>query len=320
MTDIRRPDPDEPAVFSPELRRLVDVVRAAPPPAVTVDVEAIAAAVAERRRGRRRGLLGLAGAAAAAVALVTLQPYVMSSRTGPVDPVARAMPEQPAAVAPGPSSPAPPSPAPRALAAGVRAVAEDGPSPTVLAAWEIDLAPGRYDVTVDAHAGPELLIARTPTGVVEVAHGRVAITVAGDRTEAVLREGVAMWVAPDGARSPIGPAVVETVPEDMPPTPGEGAAELARRAEALLAAGKREAAVPVLRQLVTAYPQSTAARGGLIDLARLLRNDGKLDEARCAYTLYLSRYAGKENLADEVQRAVDRLGPGPTCRGLRPAK
>lgn len=311
MTAIRPPDPDEPAVFSSELRRLVDVVRAAPPPVVKLDVAAISAAVEERRRGRRRGLLALASAAAAVVALVSARPW-LSAKPGAGEPVLRAMTEEPVAVAPALSPPAP-----LALAPGVRAVAEAGPAPTVVSAWEVVLPPGRYDLAVDAHAGPEVLIARTPTGVVEVAQGHVSVTVAGDRVEAALQTGVATWVAPDGARSPL---VVVPVPVDMPETPGESAAELARRAEALLAAGKREAAAPVLRQLVTAYPQSAAARGGLIDLGRILKADGKVDEARCAYRLYLSRYAGKEHLEGDVRQALDRLGDGPACRGLRPVK
>jgi hypothetical protein len=315
MTEIRPPDPDEPAVFSPELRRLVEFVRASPVPIVKVDVAAISAAVDERRRGRRRGLVALACAAAAVIALVSVR-STMSVKPGSGAPVLRTMTEEPLALAPAPTPPAPVEAAP-VLAPGVRAVAEAGPAPTVRGPWEIELPPGTYELTVDAHAGPEVLVARTPTGVVEVTQGLVSVTVAGDRTVAELQTGVAVWVAPDGARTPLGPTL-EPVPTDMPQAPG--AAELARRAEALLAAGKRDAAVPVLRQLVTTYPQSAAARGGLIDLARIFKSDGKVDEARCAYTLYLSRYAGKEHLEGDVRQALDRLGDGPTCRGLRPVK
>jgi hypothetical protein len=320
MIDIRRPDPDEPAVFSPELRRLVDVVRAEPPPAVNVDIAAISAAVDEQRRGRRRGLLVLAGAAAAVIALVSVLPD-MSARPGPVEPVAQNMAAAPVAPAPGVTPPAPEAPAPTpaapTLAPEIRAVAEAGPAPTVRGPWEIELPPGRYDLEVGAHPGLEVLIARTPNGAVEVAYGRVSVVVAGDSTEAVLRTGVAVWVAPDGARTPIAG---EVVPEDMPETPGVSAAELARRAEKLLAAGKRDAAAPVLRELVTTYPHSAAARGALIDLGRILKADGKVDEARCAYKLYLARYAGKQHLVSDVQQALERLGDGPACRGLRPVK
>lgn len=321
MTDIRPHDPDEPAVFSPELRRLVDVVRAAPAPVVKVDFAAISAAVEERRRGRRRGLVALACAAAAVVALVSVR-QVMFVKPGASVPVLGDMSAEPIAAAPTPAPAAPEVPAAvaPALAPGVRAVAAAGPAPTVRGPWEVELPPGRYELTVDAHAGAEVLIARTPTGVVEVTQGVVAVTVAGDHTVAELQSGVAVWVAPDGARTPLAPPAAEPVPADMPSAPGASAAELARRAEALLAAGKRDAAVPVLRQLVTTYPQSAAARGGLIDLARVLKSDGKVDEARCAYTLYLSRYAGKEHLEGDVRQALERLGDGPTCRGLRPVK
>ena len=192
------------------------------------------------------------------------------------------------------------------------------PGPELLARgpWDVELAPGRYTVTVDPHADAEPLRLHAGGGVVEVTHGRVQLSVAGDRVEVALREGVAVWVAPDGARSPLAP---EDVPEDSSATPPtEGPAELARRAEAQLAAGKRDAAAALLRQLVTGHPASPQARTGLLDLAGLLKTDGRVDEARCAYALYLARYPGQEQLAGEVRRALDRLGAGPACRGLRP--
>lgn len=306
--DLRPIDPDEPAVTSPALRRFVDAARAAPPPPVRVRVDAVLAAAEARRRGRVRALVGGVAAAAAVLALVAAWPK-MSHETGAIGPVARDMTDESYKSAPAPSTPAPP-----ALAAAARVVAEDGPAPAIRGPWDVDLAPGRYTITVDEHADPELLRVRAAGGVVEVSHGRVQLTVAGDRVELALREGVATWVAPDGDRRPLVVEVEDVPPDSSTPTP----AELARRADEQLAAGKRDAAAATLRQLVTGHPTSPQARTGLLDLAGLLKADGRADEARCAYTLYLARYPGQEQLAGEVQRALDRLGAGPACRGLRP--
>lgn len=294
--DIRPPDLDEPAVRSPELRRLVAAARAAPDPVVRVTPEAVFAGFEAAHRSRRRLALGLGLAAAAVVALVSLRPWRLSQTTGPIDPVAANMVD-----------------ATPTLAAPVRVAAAEGPAPTVRGAWEVELAPGRYEIEVAEHPGPELLRVATPTGEVEVAHGLVHVVVAGARTEAVLRAGVATWVAPDGARTPL---VVEEQEHrsEKPASP----AELARRADALLAAGKRDEAIEVLGRLVTLHPGSSPARAALLDLARLLRTAGRTDEARCAHALYLERYPAKEQLAAEVESALARLGPGPACDGLRP--
>lgn len=308
--DLRPTDPHEPAVTSPALRRLVDAARAADPPPVRVTADAVFAGFEARRRARGRAVLGLVAAAAAAVALVWARPWAPAG-TGAIGQVAQDMSDEPFAGAPAPRTPAPP-----ALASAVRVVAEAGPPPAPLGPWELTLGPGRYELSVDPHAGPDVLRARTPDGVVEVTHGRVIVTVAGTKTEVALKTGVATWVAADGTRSQLAPA---DVPGDSSVAPAsEGPAELARRAEDQLAAGKREAAAATLRQLVTAHPTSAQAHTGLLDLARLLKADGRTDEARCAYSLYLARYPGKEQLADEVRRALDRLGEGPACRGLRP--
>lgn len=314
---IRPPDRDEPALTSPELRGLVDSIRATPAPVLRVTPEAIFAGYEARRDGRRRTLGAVALALAAGLALVWSRGSTpVSVETGPEAQVAVREAPAPEAL-PTPAAPElAPAPAPVTLSAAVRVTVEEGPPPTVLAAWEVGLAPGRYEVRVDEHEGPEVLLARTSGGVLELHHGHVAIVVAGDHAEATLKTGVATWVAPDGARRPLE----QDVPPDMaegPATPAT-AAGLARKAEDLLAAGKRDAAVPVLRQLVTGFPQSAHARGALLDLARLLKASSRADEARCAYQLYLARYPGKEQLADEVQKALERLGEGPACRGLRP--
>jgi hypothetical protein len=209
------------------------------------------------------------------------------------------------------------------------------PGVTVLGPWEVRLAPGRYDLEVDEHAGSEVLRASSPGGTVELQYGRVEIVVAASATTATLREGVATWVAPDGTRSALIPPVAALTPGDPaldPPAedpadvadgpsaiPGQPDVRLlARRADELLTAGKRGPAIKVLTQIVTQYRNSPAARGALLDLAPLLKADGRVDEARCAYRLYLDRYPGKPQLAEDVEKALARLGDGPACKGLKP--
>lgn len=302
--DLRPPDHDEPAVRSPELLRLVQAARSAPAPVLKVSSDAVFAGFQARRRDARRLYVGVGLAAAAAVALLWARPSFMSSRTGTLEPVATNTVVEAAHTAPP------------ALAATVRVVAEEGPPAVVRAPWQVELADGRYDVTVAAHAGPELLQVDTAGGTVEIAQGRVVIVVAGTRTEALLRTGVATWIAPDGARTPL--AVAPVGDDDETLDPAAGPSELARHADALLAAGRRDAAIRVLDRLVSAHPDSPPARAALLDLARLLKAAARTDEARCAHALYLERYPGKEQLADEVEAALARLGPGPACDGLRP--
>ncbi|MDC0675858.1 tetratricopeptide repeat protein [Nannocystis radixulma] len=299
--DLRPPAPDEPAVRSPELLRLVQAARSAPAPVLKVSSDAVFAGFQARRRDSRRLYVGVGLAAAAAVALLWARPSFMSSKTGTLEPVAATTVEAAHT-------------APAALAASVRVVAEEGPPTVVRGPWQVELADGRYDVTVAAHAGPELLQVDTPGGTVEIAQGRVVIVVAGTRTEAELRTGVATWIASDGARTPL--AVPPAADDAL--DPAAGPSELARHADALLAAGRRDAAIRVLDRLVSAHPDSPPARAALLDLARLLKAAARTDEARCAYALYLERYPAKEQLADEVEGALARLGPGPACAGLRP--
>lgn len=330
--DIRPAETGAPAITSPELLRLVDAARAQRVPPLTVDADRLHAAylAARAAQTRRRALVGgLALAAGLAALVVTRVDLGLSSATGLSGHVAQNMSPEPAANTTTPRAPV--------LAPAVRIVADDAtPSPTVLGAWEVGLAPGRYAVEVDDHAGPELLRARSAGGTVELHHGRVEIVVAAAATTATLREGVATWIAPDGARSALSqpiaaltPDVHEEAVEAVEPTePGEtGPAPipgepdvrlLARRAEDLLTAGKRDAAIRVLTQIVTQHAHTSAARGALLDLAPLLKAAGRVDEARCAYRLYLDRYPGKPQLADEVEKALGRLGEGPACRGLRP--
>lgn len=303
---LRPPDHDEPALLSPELRRIVDGVRAAPPPDLKLRFEAVAAGLDAHKRERRRGLGLLALAAAAVLALLALRPWALSPGTAPAQPLADARPPAPADATPTPVPAAP------ALAAAVRIERAEGPAPTVRDAWSVALAPGRYTLDVAAHPGADLLRVATPHGALEVQQGRVELVVAAAAAIATLQTGVAVWVAPDGQRRELAPGVPAS--SDMSEDPGA----LARRADAHLAAGERDPAIAVLRRLVEAHPDSAPARAALLDLGRLLRAAARVDEARCAYALYLARYPDKEQLADEVRAALARVGKGPACDGLRP--
>lgn len=312
MTVIRPPSQDEPAVTSPALQRLVDAAREQPLPPLRVDADAVYRGYTAARRGQRRALAGAAVgllAAAGVAALVLVRPGLGEAPpTGPSGQVAQHM-------APGPDAPRAAVPRPPSLAAQVHIAAEgDTPGPTVLGPWSVGLAPGNYDVAVDDHAGDEVLRARSAGGSVELHHGRVHIVVGADHTEARLVEGEATFIAPLGERRPL--TRDEPVPADIPAEPD--APTLARRAEAQLTAGKRDAAIKLLTQLVTGHPQHSAARSALIDLGGLLKAEGRPDEARCAYRMWLARYGARAQLADDVQKALGRLGDGPACRGLRP--
>ena len=95
---------------------------------------------------------------------------------------------------PGPAAPLAATPT---LTAAARVLADDAatPSPTVLGAWEVALAPGRYDVEVDAHPGAEALLLRAPGGALELHHGRVLMIVGAAHTEVALQTGRGVWVA-----------------------------------------------------------------------------------------------------------------------------
>lgn len=130
---------------------------------------------------------------------------------------------------------------------------------------------------------------------------------ASDR--AVLRgpEGVAATIAHDDD-DPIGDATTDD--------PASDPRALVRRADTLRAAGQHAAAAALLTRVVREHPADPLARGALLDLAALLGELGRSDEARCAYRLYRARHPGA--LASDVDRALARLGPGPACDELSP--
>jgi hypothetical protein len=125
----------------------------------------------------------------------------------------------------------------------------------------------------------------------------------------------------------VEPEPTEVVPETRPaPVPGEptrkpvlDAAALARQAEQAMAEQRRGDAIRALVTLVRRYPRSSAARAALLDLGRLLRADGRRDEARCAYRQLVKRWP-TDPMRTEIDRALASLGDGPACRGLQPAR
>ena len=316
---------DQPAVSNPHLRVLVELARSQSVPVRQRDPAALHAAFLLARQARRRRIgayVGLALAAAlAALVLVRLDGFRgdlgrdadLSMTTGPKGHVAQDMYAGPGELAATPATPAP------TLTAAARIVADSAgtPSPKVLGTWEVALGSGRYSVEVDLHPGAEALQLHAQDGVLELHHGRVLMIVGAAHTEVALQHGVGVWVAPNGRREPLT-ATWALAPAPLAGAPVPDVSALARRAEELLTAGKRDAAIKQLSQIVTMYPQHPTARAALLDLAPLLGAVGRVDEARCAYRLYLDRYPGKQQLADQVAKALARLGEGSSCRGLKP--
>lgn len=321
--DKRLPESDPLAASHPDFRRLVESIRELPPPRPRRDAAALHAAFLAARQARRRRVIAyasLAIAAALAVLVLARLDLGLSKGTGTQDHVAADT--RPASAEPH-LAPAPePAPAPAAAptlnpAARVVAGNTGTPSPTVLGPWEVELAPGRYSAELDPQPDGGPLRLRAPDGTLEIHHGRFEMLVGAARTELTLQQGHGVWVAGDGRRVELTPpAAAPLPPPSGPATPDVSA--LARHAEELLTAGKRDAAIRQLSQIVTAHPQHPAARAALLDLAPLLGAVGRVDEARCAYRLYLARYPGKQQLADQVEKALARLGEGRSCRGLKP--
>ncbi|MBK8263003.1 MAG: tetratricopeptide repeat protein [Nannocystis sp.] len=314
---MSRPDRDDP-LESPELRRLIQGMRARQPlPVVKVTADQIYARWSDRREQRRRRVRrALAGVAAAAVIILGVaraERSVFSDST--IAPSAPARQLVAGADAPGldahaapleitpqqdPTPPAPPLDRDIHLSPRGPGV----PAPEVLAARVLRLGVGAYLID---HDGAPLRV-HTVDGELELHAGVYVVAVAADRTEIQIERGAATWIAG-------GPASASAAARPL--KPAASPAELARIAEAHLTAGRREQAARALRRLLLTYPDAEESQRGLLDLARLHRTLGEPDEARCAYQLYLDRHP-KAPLRGEVTAALDRLGPGPTCRGLRP--
>ncbi|HEY0134688.1 MAG TPA: tetratricopeptide repeat protein, partial [Nannocystis sp.] len=283
---------------SDELESLVALAQAQPLPRLRTDADRLHAGFLAARQARTRRLSlvgGVALAAGLAGLMVVRADLGADHATSPIGHVAQDMSPEPASSAV--------VEAPR-LATGVRVAARgEATPPTVRGPWEVELAPGDYEAEVEPHPGPEVLRARAAGGTVELHHGRVEIAVAASEAHATLRDGVATWVAPDGKRSELKTAAAAAKPTVEPADAGTDVSDvraLARRAEALLTAGQRDRAIAVLTQITRVHPHEPAARAALLDLAPLLKAAGRVDEARCAYRLYLERYPGKAQLADDV--------------------
>lgn len=189
--------------------------------------------------------------------------------------------------------------------------------PEVTGARSIRLSQGTYRIGLPE--GQSGLRVHTSGGELELVAGVMTVAIAGDRVDVVVESGSAYWLRGDER---VSVRTEPTTAEDgADGEAGEAlsAAKLAALAEASLGRGRRSVAIRHLRQLISQHPRSTEAGRGLLDLGRLLRAEGDTDGARCAYQLYLDRYP-RGGMVAEVERARDRLGSGPQCRGLRPRK
>lgn len=161
--------------------------------------------------------------------------------------------------------------------------------------------------------------------------GGTAVEPADRRGEAQLRDDVVIEGESEDAQpiveAPVVAPIVEAPIVEAPakPTPDRidarkptpDASELARQAEEAMAQQRRGDAIRALRTLVRRYPNSSAARAALLDLGRLLRADGRRDEARCAYRQLVARWPS-DPMRGEIDRVLDSLGEGPACKGLQP--
>jgi hypothetical protein len=307
-------DADEPAVRNPELGRLVELARRQPPPRLTLDSERIHAVWLERRAQRRRKLGVLA--AAALVGLVAASIYrsveqkVESADVVVIDEAPRPEIHAPIEDSLQGSSVTPVEPAKPVLAAGVRIEPQSADAAhTVLGPWRVDVAAGVYEVAAPVEAVSSLHVRVGDRTLVIEPGGMVRIH-AGARPEVDLLAGEAAWIDREGRRIDLPAAL-----DDGLSMRRADAAALARKAERQMAAGDRKGAIATYRILVRKHPRSSAARAGLLDLARLLKANGDTNGARCAYTLVLERWPNN-HLRPEIERALQSLGPGPKCTDL----
>jgi len=317
---------------SSSLRRLIRSARAQERlPKLSVTADSIFEAY-QARRGRRRDRIWQGGVAAAVCLSlgylgISVERAVENRSRGGMDlmafataaeavsPAAVKLPAELESIAPAPEV---------ALALEVEPSIERlepyARPPEVTGARSIRLSQGTYRIGLPE--GENGLRVQTSGGELELEAGVMTVAVAGDRVDVVVESGSAYWVRGDERVSVR--AELSTAEDDPGAEPAGGgaddapsAAELAALAESSLERGRRSVAIRHLRQLVSKHPRSTEAGRGLLDLGRLLRAEGDSDGARCAYQLYLDRYP-RGGMVAEVERARDRLGSGPQCRGLRP--
>lgn len=308
MTD-RFPDNDA-------LAKLVAQARSVPTPEVKVTAQEIRAAVkAEERNGYLRWGAGLAAAAAVlfAVSLVggnsgdtdpaTATPasvVVTTPDEQPVDshveepgvtPTIPAVEMEPPRPEPTPTDP---TPTKLALAEGVTVTTESGTNPVVVSQWQIEVSAGVYRIAVEPTVESTFHIKHRKR-TLDVEPGTELVF---DNGEIDIEHGRAQWQDEDK--------------QDRP-----SASTLAARAEAEMASGDRAAAIQTLTKLARLHPKASETRTGLVDLARLRTAAGDRDHARCAYELALKRWPNA-SITTDIRRALDRLGEGRACKGLRP--
>lgn len=315
---------DRPVSTHPGLRAFVEAARKQPlvEPTVTAD-EVQRAWEAERRRVRtRRTVIWSAAAAAAVAALISgvvardWSPglefdgaHRQAALTLLVEDRPQRFALEPAAV--------PDSVDSVAMPRGLR-VRSTG-SVDVVGPSAIALGDGVHTVSLELGDGArEPLRVALPGRTLELQHGEVELEVVAGRVEVVrLHRGVAAWVTEGGERTEL---TVETTTLAVRPA-GEAdlvdASTLAREADRLLAAGERSEAMRVLGQLVRKFPRSGEARAAVLDLARLLEAAGRVEEARCAYQVYRTRWPSSP-VSSDVEARLTKLGGERACRGLRP--
>ena len=298
------------------LQVLVEAARNQPIVETGVSADAVLAGM-ERARSRslvRRSLIlsSALAVAASTVAVVSVSSLLGGSEQSPMR--AAGVEDKPTDAQAVPETPPP------RLASAVSlrtnaAVEIHGP-------WSIALGEGEHELAMRSTPGRSLRVT-LPDRELELVEGRALVQVVEGSSVVRLEVGVAAWIGPGEQRTLISverselevptKATSANTRDPRPPS----AAQLAREAEARLAAGKTGAAIAILRQLVATHPRASPTRAGLLDLARLLRKTQQVDAARCAYTVYLQRWPGSAVDA-EVRSQLAQLGEGPGCRGLDP--
>jgi hypothetical protein len=303
-------DPNAPWPTPPALRGFVMAARNQPIAQTRVTAEAVAAGLEHQRRrtqARRTTLLSATTALAATVIAGALLWPLLSAR----DSQAPAHGERAEGLAEsGGEADAANRPA---LASAIRLRSSEPVE--VRGPWSIRLASGTHELEVDRTADRALSI-ELPERQLELVEGHMTISFVDGGAAVRLHTGVAAWVGEQDRHTSIRVEALE-LESDLPEPSEASAAELARKAERLLAAGRKHETIEIYQQLVRKHPRAAPTRAAVLDLARLLRNDGRKHEARCAYRLYLERWPSSP-VRGEVESQLERLGSGPACRGLTP--
>lgn len=286
MNDVHtnfRPADDEPAVLSPALLEFVEAARNMPVPPTKVTIASIREGVEQQTRRRRYKLVAILGAAAALVMVVLNSGGTpgVSTDTAPI-----AERHEVGST----DSPT--------LGADIRITPLAGAEPVqVQDSRSVALGEGHYRVEVDKGQPP--VTVRRGKRSLELVHGVIEARVSGQRFEAELQTGVAHWVT-DAGQTPL--SVHTNDPPDL----------LVRRAEQHMAAGAPKQAIATLEQLVASYPEHPSVTTAKLDLGRLYRQTDQPAKARCIYTKLRNNPAAKA-VRPEVDRALARLGTGPSC-------